>query len=144
MLNLDFSKKTTSFFEPKLYMLPFNDFKIVTTIQVSHSDEDPYVFEYLVDLSKISISSEQPEQTIEASYTEDNNNIKLVFQILYDTNNDLKSNMNMSMSLDVSNNNLSTSATAAGRPEFGRNVFLLIKQFTASLPLTNKIVPFLH
>ncbi len=140
MLNLDFSKKTTSFFEPKLYMLPFNDFKIVTTIQVSHSDEDPYVFEYLVDLSKISIGSEQPEQTIEASYTEDNNNIKLVFQILYDTNNDLKSNMNQSMSLDVSNNNLSTSATAAGRPEFGRNVFLLIKQFTASLPLTNKVV----
>jgi len=125
-------------------MLPFNDFKIVTTIQVSHSDEDPYVFEYLVDLSKITINAEQPEQTIEACYTEDNNNIKLVFQILYDTNNDLKSNMNLncSMSLDVSNNNLSTSATAAGRPEFGRNVFLLIKQFSASLPLTNKIVFF--
>jgi len=117
-----------------MFMLPFNEFRVVVTIY-HHSEEEPYIFEFLIDLSKLNLASEQPEYFIEANYNEENNQIKLEAQIVCDPTSDLKNHMTNSMSLDQSSGTLT-----AGKPEFGRNIFLVLKQVSTSLPLVRQVI----
>jgi len=119
-----------------MFMLPFNEFKVVVTIY-HHSEEEPYSFEFLIDLSKLNLASEQSEYFIETTHVEDNNHIKLEAQIVCDPTNDLKTHMTNSMSLDQSSSTLNT-----GKPEFGRNIFLVLKQFSTNLPLGRSVTFF--
>src|SRR5689334_5887498 len=122
-----------------MIILPFNEIKLVVTVYVTHADEDPYTFEFLVDLSKISLNSDLTNQFFEASYAEEGNNITLGSQIVYESQLDLKNNVNYQVNLDTSYQNMSTGSNASGKPEFGRTAFLVLKQFSATLPLFRKV-----
>lgn len=111
---------------------------MVITVYVTHAEEDPYVFELLVDLSQVNLNlGKASNHFVEASYYEEGNNMTLGGQIVYDNNNDLKSTMNYQMNLDSSFQ--STGSSTPGKPEFGKNVFFALRQFSASLPL-NRLV----
>lgn len=88
----------------------------------------------MVDISKINLTTDQKESYIEASYNDENNYVKIGSQIVWDATNDLKANLNCSISLDQS-----SSSVSAGKPEFGKNVFLIFKQFSVSFT-TNRSV----
>ena len=116
-----------------MHVLPFNEFRLVVTVHLSHSDEDPYVFDFLVDLSQANLSADQPATYAQASYTEDGNNITLGTQFIHDVNSTIKNSYQMNLDTSMQ------STGSEGRPEFGKNVFLALKQFTATLPLVRNV-----
>lgn len=134
-MRIDFSKKSTSIFEPNQYRIPFNEFKMVVTVHLTHSDEDAYTFDFLVDLSPINITPDQVNKFIETLYSDGTNQMTLGAQIVYDATNSNAKGRN-DVSLDTSSQSIG--ATNA-KPEFGTNVFLALKQFSTSFPLTRNV-----
>jgi hypothetical protein len=65
---------TENIFEPWIYAVPYTQFRLVVTLNMSHAYEDPYVFDFLVDLAQFSIlSKEIRTQSFEVAYTEQGN-----------------------------------------------------------------------
>ena len=119
-----------------MLVLPFNEFRLVVTVHLSHSEEDPYVFEFIVDLSQANLSADQSACYAQASYTEDGNNITLGTQFIHDTNSTIKDSYQMNLDTSIQ----STGSVTEGKPEFGKNVFLALKHLTATLPLVRNVI----
>lgn len=114
-------------------MIPYNEFRMVITIYSTHSSEDPYVFEYLVDFSQTKVSNEQKSKYAEAIFLEGNNNIIFGTQIIFDPNNEVSNSLNYKISLDTSFSAGGSSPSV--KPDFGKNVFMALKHLTVALPL---------
>lgn len=57
-LYINLETKSNMFFEQSSFTLPFNEFKLVATVYVTHSNDDAYVYELNVDLSDLRITSD--------------------------------------------------------------------------------------
>jgi len=109
-------------------MIPFNEFRLVITIHMSHANEDPFTYEYLVDFSQVKLSADQKNKFAEVLCLQDGNNILIATQIVYDPNAEFsKANLETSFQ--------STGSTTSSKPDFGKNVFISFKYFSISLPL---------
>lgn len=130
MLYLNLATKTTSIFEPASYTIPFSEFRLVVTVHLSHGNEDPFTYEYLVDFSQAKVSAEQKSRFAEVTCSQEGNSIIIGSQIVYDpTAAEAGSKANLDSSFQ------SASSTTSTRPDFGKNVFITLKQFSISLPL---------
>lgn len=114
-------------------MLPFNEFRLAITVHLTHSSEDPYTYEFMVDLSQIKVTAEQKAKYAEAYFPPEGNGVTLGTQIVYDPNNEVTQTANYKVNLDSSFQ--STASTTSGKPDFGKNIFLVLKQLSISLPL---------
>jgi len=132
-LFLNLENKSSCMFEPSSYMLPFNEFRLAVTVHMTHCNEDPYIYEFLVDLSSIKVTPEQKTKYAEAHFPPEGNGVTLGTQIVYDANTELTQNANYKVNLDSSFQ--STASSASTKPDFGKNVFLILKQLSISLPL---------
>ncbi len=130
---MNLTNSQTSLFEPNSYAIPFAEFRVVITVHTSHSNEDPYSFEFLVDFSQISVSAEQKTKPVEVFYLHGENNIVLGTHVVFDVNSELTSHLNYMANLDTSIQ--STGSTSSNKPDFGKNVFIVLKHFSVSLPL---------
>jgi len=133
LLYLNLANKGSSIFEPTSYTIPFNEFRLVVNVHLTHSNEDPFSYEFIADFSQVKVTTDQKPSYAEAYFPPESNHIALGTQIVYDANSELDKQLNYKINLDSSFQN--TSITASGRPEFGRNVFLILKQFSINLPL---------
>lgn len=124
---------STSLFEPQQYAIPFAEFRVVISVHTSHSNEDPYVYEFLVDFSQIKVSAEQKIKPVEVYYLHGENNIVVGTQVIFDANSELGSHLNYQGNLDTSFQ--STGSQSSMKPDFGKNVFIVLKYFTISIPL---------
>lgn len=106
---------------------------------MSHANEDPYTYEYLVDFSQVKLSADQKNRFAEILCLQEGNSILIATQIIYDPNAELTSNLNYKMNLDTSFQ--STGSTVPAKPDFGKNVFICFKHFSINLPL-KRIVSF--
>ena len=114
-------------------MLPFSEFRLVITVHLTHSTEDPYVYEFLVDLSSVKVTAEQKTRYVEAYFPPEGNGIVLGAQVVYDSNTELSSQVNYKVNLDSSFQ--STASATPSKPDFGKNVFMILHQLSVSLPL---------
>ena len=137
---MNLSNKTTSIFEPSSYNIPFAEFRLAITIHMSHANEDPYYYEYLVDFSQVKLSSEQKNKFAEVVCAQEGNNMMIGTQIVYDPNVDLapKSMANLDSSFQ------STSSTTSAKPDFGKNVYVSFKHFSINLPLKRIVSTFTY
>ncbi len=117
-------------------MLPFEEFRLVVTVYVTHANEDPYTFEYLVDYTQARLTGEQKQRYVEAVYSADGNNLNLGSHIVFDPSLEIANSLNYKVNLDSSFNGVNASTL---KPEFGKTVFAVLKQLVISLPL-RKIV----
>lgn len=106
---------------------------------MSHANEDPYTYEYLVDFSQVKLSAEQKSKFAEVLCHQEGNSALIGAQIIYDATSELSNNLNYKMNLDSSFQ--STSSTTSAKPDFGKNVFVSFKHFSINLPL-KRIVSF--
>jgi len=113
-------------------MVPYSEFRLVITIHSSHSNEDPYTFEFLADLSTIRVTADQKSKFVEAYYLEGGNNIICGTQVIFDPNAEVAQNLNYKVNLDTS---FSGQASPSVKPDWGKNLFVVLKYFTFSLPL---------
>ena len=127
--------KAPCFFEPSSYMLPYSELRITVSIHLSHSNEDAYTYEFLADFSQVKVNADDKAKFAEAYYPSDGNGVVLGTQVVYDANPDLNGNK---LSLDTSFQ--STTSTSTAKSEFGRNVFLNIKQISINLPLKRMVI----
>lgn len=118
-------------------MIPFSEFKLTVTIHFSHGNEDPYTYEYLVDFSQAKVSAEQKSRYAEVICSQEGNSINIGTQIVYDPNAELATKASLDTSFQ------STGSATASKPDFGKNVFIVLKQFTISLPLRRIVLIFL-
>ena len=130
-MNLD--SKSSCIFEPNQYMLPFSEFRLVITVHLTHSTEDPYVYEFLVDLSSVKVNADQKSRYAEAYFPPEGNGIVLGTQIVYDSSSELSSQVNYKVNLDSSFQ--STASSTPSKPDFGKNIFLILHQLPVTLPL---------
>jgi len=114
-------------------MLPFSEFRLVITVHLTHSTEDPYVYEFLVDLSSVKVTAEQKSRYVEAYFPPEGNGIVLGTQVVYDSNTELSSQVNYKVNLDSSFQ--STASSTPSKPDFGKNVFTILHQVSVYLPL---------
>lgn len=91
---MNLSNSTTSIFEPNSYAIPFSEFRVVITIHTSHSSEDPYTYEFLVDFSKIHVTADQKMKPVEVFYLHGENNIAIGTHVVFDANSELSSRLN--------------------------------------------------
>lgn len=62
-------------FEPWIYAVPYLQFRLVVTVNMSHAYEDPYSFEFLVDTRYLAIpTTDRRTQSLEVVYTEPGSN----------------------------------------------------------------------
>ena len=115
-------------------MIPFSDFRIVITVHMSHSNEDHYTFEFLLDFSQIKLATNQKSKFAEAFYLQGGNNIIIGSEIVFDANNDLAT---QKAGLDSSFQ--STGSTSSSKPDFGKNMFVVLKNISISLPLKRTV-----
>lgn len=115
-------------------MIPFCEFKLAVTIHLSHGNEDPYTYEYLVDFSQAKVSAEQKSRFAEVICSQEGNSINIGSQIVYDPNAELATKASLDTSFQ------SSGSATASKPDFGKNVFIVLKQFTISLPLKRIVI----
>ena len=130
---MNLAAANTSLFEPQQYAIPFAEFRVVISVHTSHSNEDPYVYEFLVDFSQIKVSAEQKIKPVEVYYLHGENNIVVGTQVIFDANSELGNHLNYQGNLDTSFQ--STGSQSSMKPDFGKNVFIVLKYFTISIPL---------
>jgi len=106
---------------------------------MTHANEDPYIFEYLVDLSQAKVTAEQPLKFVEAIYSADGNTITLGSQIIFDPSLELANSLNYKIQLDDSTTEGMNSSIKA---EFGKTVFAVLKQLVVALPLRRPVIVF--
>ncbi len=133
------SSKSTSIFEPSAYSVPYGEFRLVVTIHLSHSQEDPYTLEFLMDFTQVKLGANQKSKFAEVFCLHGGNNIIVGTEIIFDPNNELNAGVNKSM-LDSSFQSTGSTTTAA-KPDFGKNLFVALKHISISLPL-KRIVNF--
>jgi len=83
-LLLDFMNKSTNILEPLSYKIPYEEFRIALSLHVPspHGDsEDPYKYEFIIDLSGLPESPNNEPIHAEALYCHFGNNITLSFQV---------------------------------------------------------------
>jgi hypothetical protein len=102
------------------------------TIHTTHSSEEPYTFECIMDFSQSKVTSEAKTKFAEAYYFEGNNNIVCGVKMTFDPNAELTNTLNYKMNLDTSFSNGSSSPSV--KPDFGKNVFLTFQHFVFTLP----------
>lgn len=62
-------------FEPWIFTIPYLQFRLVVTVNMSHAYEDPYTFEFLVDTRYLAIpTTERRTQSLEVVYAEPGGN----------------------------------------------------------------------
>jgi len=62
-------------FEPWIFAIPYLQFRLVVTVNMSHAYEDPYTFEFLIDTRYLAIpTTDRRTQSIEVVYAEPGNN----------------------------------------------------------------------
>lgn len=111
---------------------------MVISIYMSHSTEDPYVFEFLMDFSQVKLGLNQKSKFAEAFYLQGGNNIILGSEVVFDSANDFggsgsKANLDSSFQ--------STGSTSApSKPDFGKNLFVMLKNVSISLPLKRIVI----
>jgi len=133
LLYLNLDSKSSCIFEPNQYMLPFSEFRLVITVHLTHSTEDPYVYEFLVDLSSVKVNADQKSKYAEAYFPPEGNGIVLGAQVVYDSSSELTSQVNYKVNLDSSFQ--STASSTPSKPDFGKNIFLILHQLSVYLPL---------
>lgn len=127
------SSKSTSIFEPCAYSVPYGEFRLVITIHLSHSHEDPYTIEFLMDFTQVKLAANQKSKFAEVFYLQGGNNVIVGTEIIFDPNNELNAGVNKSM-LDSSFQSTG-STTTAPKSDFGKNLFVALKHISVSLPL---------
>lgn len=130
---MNLANKGSIMFEPNSYTIPFNEFRLVISIHLTHSNEDPYTYEFITDFSQVRATADDKSNYAEAYFPPDGNNIVLGTQIVYDANSELSTNLGYKVNLDSSFQ--STTSTSSARPEFGKTLFLVLKQISINLPL---------
>lgn len=135
---MNLSSKSTSIFDPVAYTIPYGEFRLVITIHMSHSNEDPHVLEFLMDLTQVKLGVNQKSKFAEVFYLQGGNNVAVGTEIIFDANNE---GVNKSMSMLDSSFQSTGSTTTAPRPDFGKNLFVALKHISVSLPL-KRIVSF--
>lgn len=127
------SSKSTSIFEPCAYSVPYGEFRLVITIHLSHSHEDPYTIEFLMDFTQVKLAANQKSKFAEVFYLQGGNNVIVGTEIIFDPNNELNAGVNKSI-LDSSFQSTG-STTTAPKSDFGKNLFVALKHISVSLPL---------
>jgi len=130
LLYVNFNSKSTSIFDPSLYAIPYEEFRLVITIHLSHSNEDPIAFEFLMDFSQVKLGLNQKSKFAEAFYLQNGNNVIIGTEVVFDPANEI---LNKKGVLDSSFQ--STGSSTPGKPDFGKNVFAVLKHLSISLPL---------
>ncbi|RYE39179.1 MAG: hypothetical protein EOP48_26090 [Sphingobacteriales bacterium] len=97
---------------------------------MSHSNEDPHTLEFLMDLSQVKLGLNQKSKFAEVFYLQGGNNVVVGSEIIFDPNNE---SANKSM-LDSSFQSTG-STTTTPKPDFGKNLFVALKNISVSLPL---------
>jgi hypothetical protein len=128
---------TENIFEPWIYAVPYTQFRLVVTINMSHAYEDPYIFDFLVDLTQFAISSKEIRtQPLEVVYTEQGNignlsnianNVTLCLQV---TNEKLFSKQGLRMGQDPRQKG------SAGKQEIPEEWSVILKHIFIRLPLS--------
>lgn len=132
LIYLNLCQKSTSLFEPSSFTVPYSEFRLVMTIHSTHSSEEPFTFECIMDFSQTKVTSESKAKFAEAFYMEGNNNIVCGVKMTFDPNAELANTLNYKMNLDTSFSNGSSSPSV--KPDFGKNVFLTFQHFVFTLP----------
>ena len=105
---------------------------------MSHSNEDPYVFEFLMDFSQIKLGLNQKSKFAEAFYLQGGNNIILGSEVVFDPANETGGS-NQKAALDSSFQSTG-STTTPSKPDFGKNLFVMLKNVSISLPLKRIVI----
>jgi hypothetical protein len=67
-------EETDNLFEPWIYAVPYLNFRLVVKIYLSHSFEDPYSFDFLVDVRQFALPTKDKRiQSLEVAYAEQEN-----------------------------------------------------------------------
>ena len=77
MININLSNNSSHLFDPNAYVVPYNEFRAVLIVYSTHTNEEPYVFEFLVDLTSLKLSENKPTASAEVYYLEGSNNLIL-------------------------------------------------------------------
>jgi hypothetical protein len=133
LLYINMAAKTSALFEQSAYPLPYSEFRLVITIHMSHANEDSYTFEFLMDFSQVKLGLNEKSKFAEAFYLQGGNNIIIGSEIVFDPANELSGVLNQKAALDSSFQ--STGSTTPGKPDFGKNLFVVMQHISISLPL---------
>jgi len=131
LLYMNLGSKSTSIFDPVAYTVPYGEFRLVITIHMSHSNEDPHTLEFLMDLTQVKLGMNQKSKFAEVFYLQGGNNVAVGTEIIFDPNNEAGVNKSM---LDSSFQSTG-STTTTPKPDFGKNLFVALKHISVSLPL---------
>jgi hypothetical protein len=125
---------TENIFEPWIYAVPYMQFRLVVTINMSHAYEDPYVFDFSMDLTQFAINSKETRtQSLEVAYTEQGNmsnianNLTLCLQV---TNEKLFAQQGLRMGQDP------RQKVPTGKQEMPEECSVILKHILIRLPLS--------
>ncbi len=124
-------------------MLPYSEFRLAITVHMTHSSEDPYVYEFLADFSQCKISPDQGSKYAEVYFPVEGNGVTLGTQIVYDNNTEITKQVNYKVNLDSSFQS-TNSTTSSAKPDFGKNVYLVLKQLSVALPLKRIVTTYIY
>ncbi len=116
---MDLTNQSPLLFEQHSYPIPYDECKMRITIDQANSTQEQVVFEYLIDVSKITLSKSRPVIPVEFLINLNQNSILMGVEIMIDQRGELTSPVDKSKSPIF---------------EYGKNVALILKQFIFKLP----------
>jgi hypothetical protein len=130
---LDLANRAPLLFDSNNYNVPFEEFKLTITIHQSHSNVDPVVFEFLVDLSRVPANKIQNKTPVELLVNSGGNSILIGSEII------LAPNTKPQTQGQEFSNSLLRSLNILVSLDFGRSAVLNLKHFIFSLPFKIKV-----
>jgi len=152
-LCLDFMNKSTNILEPISYKIPYDEFRVTLSLHVPspHGDsEDPFKYEFIIDLSSIPEAPNNEPIHAEALYCHFGNNITLSFQVSQereeeDEQEEAKQPMRSSLPIFSSTQQALPSQILpmnfSGFNTKEKKVVVTLKQLAVSLPLRKMFAP---
>ena len=142
ILHMDLATKSTNIFEPASYTIPWDEFRFAVSFHSFNADDEPYRYEFMIDLSNIPSLPNNEHTYAEVQYSHGGNNIVLSLKISQNDQeeNEASGETKSKFQPFFSSTSPPKDLDAIQKPKT-KSISVTFKQFSASLPLQRISTP---